>query len=319
MRQYKWVPVFAILLWMVISTSVTFAAIERKTSEVKPRSIPDYDLQERDWLRDPMLEGITEVEVRVSPERFAPAVTRMVASRIKVVPTSLNLIIVEVNIGRGGMMNFQQIYFGTVEVKVFRPARIVLNPQSPNPKLSNVIPVNVWTGGTNFYNDINGEGMDESILRSASELINRLQFEPAKKTLNVAPATSSSSEPQAATELNVDVGELFKKARELYNAGRDVEALFKLREVINNEPMHAAAYLYMGRIYQRGGHLDEAISRLKTALFWDKKLVDAYILLSKVYLQRRGYPQALNYVREALHIDANNQEAINLKRQIEKR
>ncbi|HVF49160.1 MAG TPA: tetratricopeptide repeat protein [Pyrinomonadaceae bacterium] len=110
--------------------------------------------------------------------------------------------------------------------------------------------------------------------------------------------------------------DLLVKARELYTAGRDDEALQELRNVVRVEPMNAEAYLLIGRIDQRRGDLQAAISALKTALFWEAKLIDAHILLGRIFFERGDRTMAMSYVRNALQIDPNNQEAIGLQRQI---
>lgn len=110
--------------------------------------------------------------------------------------------------------------------------------------------------------------------------------------------------------------DLLVKARELYTAGRDDEALQELRNVVRVEPMNAEAYLLIGRIDQRRGDLQAAISALKTALFWEAKLIDAHILLGRIFFERGDRTMAMSYVRNALQIDPYNQEAIGLQRQI---
>ncbi|HEV2762089.1 MAG TPA: tetratricopeptide repeat protein [Pyrinomonadaceae bacterium] len=110
--------------------------------------------------------------------------------------------------------------------------------------------------------------------------------------------------------------DLVAKARELYAAGRDDEALQELRNVLRVEPMNAEAYLLIGRIDQRRGDIQAAISALKTALFWDSKLVDAHILLGRIFFERSDRAMALSYVQNALKLDPYNQEAIGLQRQI---
>ncbi|HVF57395.1 MAG TPA: tetratricopeptide repeat protein [Pyrinomonadaceae bacterium] len=111
--------------------------------------------------------------------------------------------------------------------------------------------------------------------------------------------------------------DLLAKAREMYTAGRDDEALMELRDVVRVEPMNAEAYLLTGRIYQRRGELALAINQLKTSLFWDSKLIDAHILLGRIFLERGDRSQAMAYARNAMQINPNNQEAIALQRQVE--
>ena len=124
------------------------------------------------------------------------------------------------------------------------------------------------------------------------------------------------------TEANADASnasnaqDLLAKARELYTAGRDDEALPELRRVLTVEPMNAEAYLLIGRIHQRAGNQEAAISVLKTAIFWDAKLIDAHILLGRIFLERGDRGEAMKYATSAITIDPNNQEAIALQRQV---
>ena len=111
--------------------------------------------------------------------------------------------------------------------------------------------------------------------------------------------------------------DLLIKARELYSAGRDEEALPELRRVLMIEPMNAEAYLLIGRIHLRRGDQEQAISALKTAIFWDSKLIDAHVLLGRVFLERGDRAMAMTYARNAMQMDPNNQEAIALQRQVD--
>ncbi|MDT5158198.1 MAG: hypothetical protein QOC99_3357 [Acidobacteriota bacterium] len=107
------------------------------------------------------------------------------------------------------------------------------------------------------------------------------------------------------------------KARELYTAGHDDEALTELRNVVRIEPMNAEAYLLTGRIYQRRGELASAISQLKASIFWDRNLIDAHILLGRIFLERGDRAQATAFAQSAMLIDPNNQEAIALQRELQ--
>jgi tetratricopeptide (TPR) repeat protein len=123
-----------------------------------------------------------------------------------------------------------------------------------------------------------------------------------------------------AVAANVDAGsatqDLLVKARDLYQAGRDDEALPELHRVVMMEPTNAEAYLLSGRINQRRGDQEAAIAALKTAIFWDPKLIDAHILLGRIFLDRGDRGEATKYASSAMTIDANNQEAIALQRQV---
>ena len=91
-----------------------------------------------------------------------------------------------------------------------------------------------------------------------------------------------------------------------------------LRKILVSEPMSAEAYYLLGMIHLRRGDLDQATSSLKTALFWDNRVIDAHVSLGKIYLQKGDCLQAKNYVASALAIDAENQDATGLQRQVER-
>jgi tetratricopeptide (TPR) repeat protein len=122
--------------------------------------------------------------------------------------------------------------------------------------------------------------------------------------------TAELESPSSATQ------DLLIKARDLYQAGRDEEALPELHRVVMIEPTNAEAYLLSGRINLRRSDQEAAIAALKTAIFWDPKLIDAHILLGKIFLERGDRGEARKYALSAITIDPNNQEAIALQRQV---
>jgi tetratricopeptide (TPR) repeat protein len=111
--------------------------------------------------------------------------------------------------------------------------------------------------------------------------------------------------------------DLLEKARQLYAAGRDDDALSELRRALIVEPMSSEAFLLIGKIHQRRGEQDAAVSALKTAIFWDAKLIDAHVTLGKIFLARGDRAQAMAYAKSAMQIDPNNQDAMALQRQVE--
>ena len=122
--------------------------------------------------------------------------------------------------------------------------------------------------------------------------------------------TAEAGSPSSATQ------DLLMKARDLYQAGRDDEALPELHRVVMIEPTNAEAYLLSGRINLRRSDQEAAIAALKTAIFWDSKLIDAHILLGRIFLERGDRGEARKYALSAITIDPNNQEAIALQRQV---
>jgi tetratricopeptide (TPR) repeat protein len=137
-----------------------------------------------------------------------------------------------------------------------------------------------------------------------------IQEQEFSRDLQIGPATSE-------TPLNIDTQDVLAKARELYEAGVDEEALAELRRVLTVEPMNAQAYLLIGLIQQRQANLDQAVSALKTALFWDSKLTAAHIMLGRIFLDKNDCPQAQTYSQSALKLEPNNAEALALQRAID--
>lgn len=98
----------------------------------------------------------------------------------------------------------------------------------------------------------------------------------------------------------------------------DENELIKFRRLLVADPQNADAYFGMGEIYFRQEKYDEAISPLKTALFWNSELIEAHIKLGKIYLLKGECLNAKNFAQSALQINNQNNEAIDLKNRIEK-
>ena len=107
---------------------------------------------------------------------------------------------------------------------------------------------------------------------------------------------------------------LLAQARALIKNGNDDEAMATLRRVLVGEPMSAESFLLLGKINLRRGDIDQAINQFKTSIFWDNRLVDAHVNLGKIYVEKGDCLQAKNYAASAIEIDAENQDAVALKR-----
>src|SRR6185436_7931630 len=112
--------------------------------------------------------------------------------------------------------------------------------------------------------------------------------------------------------------EALNKIRELYQQGRDDEAMVEIRKLMVIEPTNAEVFLLSGRINQRRGDQEAAIAALRTAIFWDPsaKTIDAHILLGRIFLERGDIGEARKYASSAMTLDSANQEAIALQRQV---
>src|SRR5207302_4205371 len=130
---------------------------------------------------------------------------------------------------------------------------------------------------------------------------------------------SDLSRHKAIEEANAsNVQEALNKIRDLYQQGRDDEALAAIRRLFNIDPTNGEGFLFIGRINQRRGDQETAIAALKTAIFWEPppKMIDAHILLGRIFLERGDLGEARKYATSAMQIDPNNPEAMALQRQV---
>jgi tetratricopeptide (TPR) repeat protein len=117
---------------------------------------------------------------------------------------------------------------------------------------------------------------------------------------------------------NPDIAQaLMEKAKQLFTAGNDEEALKTLRQVLIYEPTNPEVFYLIGSIHQRNGDQEAAISNLKTSIFWNNNWIGSHILLAKIYISKGECGLARSHARTAFQIDQNNQETIGLQRILE--
>jgi tetratricopeptide (TPR) repeat protein len=138
----------------------------------------------------------------------------------------------------------------------------------------------------------------------------------SRDILNQADLSDWSRTTRAEDAKANNAQEALTRIRDMYQQGRDDEALTEIRKLLIVEPTTAEAFLISGRINQRRGDQEAAIAALKTAIFWDSRLIDAHILLGRIFLERGDLGEARKYAASAINIDANNAEAIALQRQV---
>lgn len=147
-------------------------------------------------------------------------------------------------------------------------------------------------------------------------LVLRVQQPPRKDFQSVVLSRRGDNQ-QTQTPVN-EIAALLAQAKEHFKAGRDDETMQILRRVLVSEPMSAEAYLLLGSVHLRHGDLDQAKDAMKTALFFDNRLIDADIALVKIFLERKDCMQAKAYADDALKLDAENPEAVGLQRSVER-
>ena len=151
---------------------------------------------------------------------------------------------------------------------------------------------------------------------SKTDGINLRIVQPPRKDFVSVILVKRQSAPVQATQNETE--NLLTQARALYKNGSDDEAITILSKILVSEPMNAETYLLIGNILLRRGDLDQSAANFKTALFWNSRLIDAHIALGKIFLQKGDCLQAKNYLASALAIDAENQDAVGLQRQVER-
>jgi tetratricopeptide (TPR) repeat protein len=113
--------------------------------------------------------------------------------------------------------------------------------------------------------------------------------------------------------------QLMESARKAFDAGRDEEALAALGKMLQSAPQNHEAHLLMGRVYERRGDFDRAANALKAAVFWNPKLVGAHVLMGRIAVLKSDCATAQASVNKALQLDANDQDALALKRLIDEK
>ncbi len=116
-----------------------------------------------------------------------------------------------------------------------------------------------------------------------------------------------------------------RKARPYYNLAnvyaqrRDYDrAIPWYRKTIQLKPGHAKAHNNMGFCYFFKGDIQKAIAGSKTALRYNRKLVDAYFNLGTYYCNMNKYDLGKNEFRKALKINPNYKKAIAALKELEK-
>src|SRR5215510_4459091 len=125
------------------------------------------------------------------------------------------------------------------------------------------------------------------------------------------------SAPNAGVAQQSQVRQSLDRARRLIYAGDNVEGLNEAQHVLAIDSNNAEAHFLRGIVFQRQGHTESAIGALQSAVSSNPRLVEAHIVLARMYLARGGRALALAHCKQALSIDPQNRDAIELKQQIE--
>ncbi len=111
---------------------------------------------------------------------------------------------------------------------------------------------------------------------------------------------------------------MIAKAKDLLAQNQNEEAAEILKRVILGEPMSAEGYYLLGVIHIRKGEPDQALDRLRTAIFWDNRILEAYLPLVRIFIRRGDCQQAETYFKSALEISPDSADLATLKRDLDR-
>lgn len=126
-----------------------------------------------------------------------------------------------------------------------------------------------------------------------------------------APQTSHATPQQIAQQQTLD------RIRQLIASNKDAEAMTELQQLLAVDTANADGYFLRGIIYSHRNETENALKSFHAAVSWNPRLIEAHIMLGRIYLSRNDRARALAHCKQALDIDPQNRDAVSLKQQIE--
>ena len=114
--------------------------------------------------------------------------------------------------------------------------------------------------------------------------------------------TSGQREQREQATFHLDAG------RRLFQADRDAEAIAELRRAVFLAPYDAEAHLLLGRLYLRGGQVQQAIEELKISI-WSDDTIAAHLVLAEAYVEGKDAAAAREEAQGVLARDPSNVQA----------
>ncbi len=142
-----------------------------------------------------------------------------------------------------------------------------------------------------------------------------------KEELNLAALTKlarqQSAQPARPTPQQMAQQQTLDRIRQLIASGKDAEAMTELQQLLAADTANADGYFLRGIVYTRRNETENALRSFQAAVSWNPKLIEAHIMLGRIYLARGDRARALAHCKQALEIEPQNREAVSLKQQIE--
>jgi Tfp pilus assembly protein PilF len=160
-----------------------------------------------------------------------------------------------------------------------------------------------------------GTRPDSSLLTVSTRIppgLERLRTDldmPPASRVDVALANPAQRDQQETAAFHLEQG------RSFFNAQRDREATSELRRAIYLAPYEDVPHVLLGKIYQRGGRLNEAIDEFKVAI-WCRDSAEARVALASALLDSGDKDAARREVDRALTLDPNSADAKALLKKI---
>jgi tetratricopeptide (TPR) repeat protein len=125
---------------------------------------------------------------------------------------------------------------------------------------------------------------------------------PAALRMENAIVAAEQRDQRDLARFHLDAG------RRAFQDERDSEAISALKRAIYLAPYDSAAHLLLGRVYLRGGRMDEAIDEFKIAI-WSDDTVGNHLALVEAYVQSKNFATARAELQWILKADPQSAEA----------
>ncbi len=135
--------------------------------------------------------------------------------------------------------------------------------------------------------------------------------ELAKFARQQTPQTSHATPQQIAQQQTLD------RIRQLIASNKEAEAMTELQQLLAVDTANADGYFLRGVIHSHRNETENALKSFHAAVSWNPRLIEAHIMLGRIYLSRNDRARALAHCKQALDIDPQNRDAVSLKQQIE--
>ena len=145
------------------------------------------------------------------------------------------------------------------------------------------------------------QGARNDVPRGLERVKTDIDVPAALRVENVIVAAEQRDQRDLA-RFHLDAG------RRAYQAERDSEAISALRRAVYLAPYESAAHVLLGRVYLRGGRMEEAIAEFKIAI-WSDDTVANHLALADAYVQAKDFDTARAELQWLLKADPQNVEA----------